>query len=119
MNIPGLIVAKTAEGEVKPRVIVCHGSEDGLAKTAIDGSALLIGVSTIVGGANGDVFDVVRSGLAQVFYSEQIAIGDPITANSDGRAKKAVSGDFIIGYAEVAGGIDELGSVWIAPIKLA
>lgn len=119
MNIPGLIVAKTAEGEVKPRLIVCHGSEDGLAKTAIDGSALLIGVSTIVGGANGEVFDVVRSGLAQVFYSEAIALGDPITAAADGRAKKAAAGDFIIGYAEEVGDTDELGSIWIAPSKQA
>jgi len=119
MNIPGLTVAKTAEGEVKPRVIVCHGSEDGNAKQAIDGAVLLIGLSTIVGGEDGEVFDVIRSGLAPVFYSEQIAIGDPITANSDGRAKKANSGDFIIGYAEVAGDTDELGSVWIAPGKQA
>lgn len=119
MNIPGLTVAKTAEGEVKPRLIVCHGSEDGLAKQATDGTALLIGVSTIVGGGDSEVFDVIRSGLAPVFYSEQIAIGDPITANSDGRAKKANSGDFIIGYAEVAGDTDELGSVWIAPGKQA
>ncbi|OTQ49341.1 DUF2190 family protein [Gilliamella apis] len=119
MNIPGLTVAKTAEGEVKPRVIVCHGSEDGLAKTAIDGNALLIGVSTIVGGGDGEVFDVVRSGLAQVFYSEAIAIGDPITAAADGRAKKAASGDFIIGYAEEVGDTDELGSIWVCPSKLA
>ena len=119
MNIPGLTVAKTAEGEVKPRVIVCHGGEDGLAKQAIDGSALLIGVSTIVGGGDGEVFDVIRSGLAPVFYSETIAIGDPITANADGRAKKAMSGDFIIGYAEVAGDADELGTIWIAPSKQA
>lgn len=119
MNIPGLTVAKTAEGEVKPCVIVCHGSEDGLAKTAIDGNALLIGVSTIVGGGDGEVFDVIRSGVAPVFFSEAITIGDPITANADGRAKKANSGDFIIGYAEVAGDIDELGSIWIAPSKHA
>lgn len=119
MNIPGLTVAKTAEGEVKPRVLVCHGSKDGLAKQAIDSSALLIGVSTIVGGADGEVIDVIRSGLAPVFYSEAIVIGDPITANTDGRAKKAASGDFIIGYAEVAGDADELGSIWIAQSKHA
>lgn len=119
MNIPGLTVAKTAEGEVKPRVLVCHGSKDGLAKQAIDGSALLIGVSTIVGGADGEVIDVIRSGLAPIFYSEAIVIGDPITANTDGRAKKAASGDFIIGYAEVAGDADELGSIWIAQSKHA
>lgn len=119
MNIPGLIVAKTAEGEVKPRVIVCHGSEDGLAKQAIDGTVLLIGVSTIVGGGDGEVFDVIRSGLAPVFYSEAIAIGDPITANTDGRAKKANSGDFIIGFAEENGNEGELGSIWIAPSKQA
>lgn len=119
MNIPGLTVAKTAEGEVKPRVLVCHGTTDGLAKQAVDGTALLIGASTIVGGGDGEVFDVIRSGLAPIFYSETIAVGDAITANTDGRAKKAASGDFILGYAEVAGLEDELGSVWIAPGKQA
>ncbi|MDF7667923.1 hypothetical protein PT273_08950 [Orbaceae bacterium ESL0727] len=117
MNIPGLVVAKTAEGEVKPRVIVCHGSNDGSAKQATDGAALLIGVSTIVGGGDGEVFDVIRSGLAHVFYGGPIAIGDPITAAVDGRAEKAGIGDFIIGYAEEKGNVDELGSIWIAPGK--
>lgn len=119
MNIPGLTVAKTAESEVKPRVLVCNGDADGLAKQAVDGSVLLIGVSTIVGGNVGEVFDVIRGGLAPIFYSETIAIGDAITAAADGRAKKASSGDFILGYAEIAGDADELGSIWIAPGKQA
>lgn len=119
MNIPGLTVAKTADGEVKPRVIVCHGSNDGQAKQAIDGSMVLIGVSTIVGGADGEIFDVVRGGLASVTYGGTVALGAPITADSTGRAVTAATGDFIIGYAEVAGDIDEIGSVWIAPAKQA
>ncbi|MDF7669880.1 hypothetical protein PT276_01450 [Orbaceae bacterium ESL0721] len=117
MNFRGLTVAKIAEGEVKPRVIVCHGSNEGTAKQAIDGVELLIGVSTIVGGGDGEVFDVIRSGLASIFYSETLAIGDPITADANGRAKKATTGDFIIGYAEEEGDTDELGSIWIVPGK--
>lgn len=119
MNIPGLTVAKMAEGEVKPRAIVCYGSNDGQAKQAIDGSIVLIGVSTIVGGADGEIFDIVRSGIAPVTYGGTVALGAPITADSTGRAITASEGDFIIGYAEVAGDIDEIGSVWIAPTKQA
>ena len=119
MNIPGLTVAKTAEGEVKPRVLVCHGTTDGLAKQAVDGTAVLIGASTIVGGADGEVFDVIRSGLALVTYGGTVALGAALTADSAGRAVTAAAGDFIIGYAEEAGDADEIGSVWIAPAKQA
>lgn len=118
MNIPGLITAFRASGAFVKRRLVVHGASDGLAAQAVGGSALLIGVTTDVGASEGDHVDVIRSGLAPVVYGGAVAAGDPLTSDATGAAVPAEAGDFFIGYAEVAGSAEEIGSVWIAPGQL-
>ncbi|MEC5319032.1 capsid cement protein [Brenneria populi subsp. brevivirga] len=118
MNIPGLITARQASTAVTARRLIINGASDGLAGQAVDGSALIIGVSTDVGAAAGDTFDVIRSGLAPVTYGGDVALGDRLTADANGRAVTAATGDYFIGYAEEAGAADEIGSAWIAPGQL-
>ncbi|RLM23658.1 DUF2190 domain-containing protein [Brenneria alni] len=118
MNIPGLITARQSSTTVIARRLIINGASDGLAGQATDGSALIIGVSTDVDAAPGDTFDVIRSGLAPVTYGGDVALGDRLTADADGKAVTAAAGDYFIGYAEVTGAADEIGSVWIAPGQL-
>ncbi|MDT4866544.1 hypothetical protein FQZ97_1014020 [compost metagenome] len=67
--------------------------------------------------------DVIRSGLASVEYGGTVALGAPLTADSQGRAVAVTLpvGDdtYIIGFAEVAGSSGDIGSTFIAPAVLA
>lgn len=119
MNIPGLTTGSRAEGAIAARSLVNHGTEEGFSAQAIDGTKVLTGVTTIVPADDGEVFDIIRSGLALVGYGADIALGDPLTANADGLAVPAAAGDWFIGYAEVPGAEGDIGSVWINPGKLA
>ncbi|TQI78705.1 hypothetical protein FHU10_1254 [Serratia fonticola] len=119
MNIPGLITGSRAEGDIVARSLVNHSTEEGFSAQAIDGSKLIIGVTTLVPASDGEVFDIIRSGLALVSYGADVALGDPLTANADGFAVPAAAGDWFIGYAEVPGTEGDIGSVWINPGQLA
>lgn len=119
MNIPALITAHKVEAATLPYQLVIHGTVDDEIMPAADGSKLIIGVTTIVGGAIGEATDVIRSGLAPVKYGADITVGQPLTADAEGRAIPAAAGNFYIGFAEYAGAEDDRGSVWIAPGQLA
>ncbi len=119
MNIPGLVTGSRAEGAIVARSLVNHGSEEGFSTQAIDGTQLITGVTTIVPAGDGEVFDIIRSGLALVTYGAAVALGDPLTANANGAAVPAVAGDWFIGYAEVPGVENDIGSVWINPGQIA
>lgn len=122
MNIPGLTVAKRASGAVAARRICIHGASDGLAAQAAASTALLIGVSTDIPAADGQSFDVIRAGLAPVEYGGNVSRGAPLTADAQGRAVAATippaATTYIIGYAEEAGVLGDIGSVFIAPAVL-
>ncbi|WP_171892412.1 capsid cement protein [Pseudomonas aeruginosa] len=122
MNIPGLTVAKRASGAVAARRIVIHGASDGLAAQAAGSTALLIGVSTDIPAADGAPFDVIRAGLALVEYGAAVPLGAPLTADADGRAiplaLPPTATSYLIGFAEVAGVLGDIGSVHIAPAVL-
>lgn len=119
MNIPGLITCHKAEVALASRRMVTHGSVPGEITLAVNGSKLIIGVTTIVAASVGEPADVVRSQLTPVIYGDDIVAGDPLTADAEGRAVKATAGQFYLGFAEYDGAEDDLGSVWIAPGQLA
>lgn len=122
MNITGLTTAFRAGAAILARRILTDGTADGVAIQAADGSARLLGVSTDIDSDSGEVVDAVRSGLAPVLYGGTITRGDPLTADSTGRAVAAtlpVAADtYIIGFAEVSGVVGDIGSVQIAPALL-
>lgn len=122
MNIPGLTVAKRAAGAVAARRICVHGASDGLAAQAAAGTALLIGVSTDIPAADGQPFDIIRAGFAPVEYGGNVSRGAPLTADAQGRAVAATipptATTYIIGYAEEAGVLGDIGSTFIAPAVL-
>ncbi|WGG64371.1 hypothetical protein [Enterobacter ludwigii] len=119
MNIPGLITCHKAEVALAARRMVTHGSVPDEITLAVNGSKLIIGVTTIVAASVGEPADVVRSQLTPVVYGDDVVAGDPLTADAEGRAVKATAGQFYLGFAEYDGSEDDIGSVWIAPGQLA
>ncbi|CAI0907954.1 capsid cement protein [Serratia ficaria] len=119
MNIPVLITAHKVEAATLPRQLVIHGTVDDEITPAVDGSKLIIGVTSAIGNDIGEAADVIRSGLAIVRYGADVTVGQPLTADAEGRAIPAAAGNFYIGFAEYAGAEDDNGSVWIAPGQMA
>lgn len=119
MNIPGLITCHKAEVALAARRMVTHGTVQDEITLAVDGSKLIIGVTTLVAASVGEPADVVRSQLTPVIYGGDVIAGDPLTADADGRAIPAAAGQFYLGFAEYDGAEDDIGSVWIAPGQLA
>ncbi|EIJ8629752.1 hypothetical protein ABRC46_001984 [Salmonella enterica] len=95
--------------------MVTHGSVPDEITLAVDGSKLIIGVTTLVAASVGEPADVVRSQLTPVIYGGDVAAGDPLTADTEGRAIPATAGQFCLGFAEYDGAEGDIGSVWIAP----
>ena len=66
-----------------------------------------------------DRIDIVRSGISEVEYGGTIAAGDLLTADASGRAIVATAGAGtnvrVIGVAEVAGVLGDIGSLLIDP----
>lgn len=101
-------------------LIAKHGTNDGEVAQASAATDALMGVTDLVAPAAGERVDIVKSGLADVTYGGNVAKGDPLTSNADGKAIKAtVAGSRLIGYAEVAGVSGDVGLVHIALGTLA
>lgn len=80
----------------------------------------LVGVADSLGADTiGDTFDVILDGVATVELGGNVAVGDLLTADADGKAVVAApaagANARIIGYALVAGVSGDLGSVAIHP----
>lgn len=120
MRIEGLIRNFNAGAEVKPYRIVKFGTSDNEAIQAAAATDMSIGVSDQLGAeAAGDPLDVIRSGLAEVEFGGNVTRGEPLTADSQGRAVVAAptAGQSvrIIGHAEVSGVAGDIGSAHLAP----
>lgn len=119
MNIPGLITPRRAQGAISKRRIVKTGTANGSAAQAAAATTALIGVSTDIDTATGEVADVVRSGLTPVEYGGTVPDGALLTADSQGRAiavtLPVAANTYTIGFAEVAGVVGDIGSVNVVP----
>jgi hypothetical protein len=120
-NIPGLILAYVATSVILARTVVKFGASDGSVAQATAEGDLSIGVSTDIASASGETCDVIRTGIAPVYYAGNITRGDPLSVTAAGRVLSALgqvaAGERIriIGYAEVSGVSGDIGSMLIAP----
>jgi len=112
-NVPGLILAYTAAGEIPARVVVKYGANDGEAAVAASASDALLGVSADLARSAGQPVDVIRSGVTPVIYGATITRGAALTANTNGYAIPAKANDQIIGYAEMSGAAGDIGSIYV------
>lgn len=79
----------TATTAVTGRRFVKHGAADGAVVQAAAATDKIVGVSAPMGAEAGAVCDVVELGYAEVEYGGNVARGDPLTADADGKAVKA------------------------------
>ena len=88
------------------------------SSTAVQASAstdAILGVSSSMGAKNGQVLDVVETGVVDIQYGGNVTRGDPLTADAEGKAIKANPGAGVIaqvgGYARVSGVAGDIGSM--------
>jgi len=116
-NMPLLTVTRKASGAIPPRRIVALTATAALVILASTKLQTYEGVSgAITTAADGDV-TVNMFGLVPVEYGGEVAVGDPLTADSVGRAVKAVDGNNIVGEAREAGSLGTIGTVWMGMHK--
>lgn len=100
--------------------IVKWGAADGSVLPGAASTDKLIGVNgRLAFAVTGDRGDIVRIGLGEVEYGGTVAAGDPLTSDSVGRAVVAApaagANVRVIGFAEVAGVLGDIGSLNISP----
>ena len=97
----------TATADVAGYRFVKHGAADGTAVQASASTDAILGVSSSMGAKNGQVLDVVETGVVDIQYGGNVTRGDPLTADAEGKAIKANPGAGVIaqvgGYARVSG----------------
>lgn len=118
MSNPGFTKTYVAEAAIAGRRFVKFGTADRQVLAAAAATDAIMGVSERLDAAAGERLDVVKSGLAEIEYGGPVTRGDPLTADSEGRAVKAnpVAGinNQIGGWAEVSGALGDFGQVFIA-----
>lgn len=119
MNIPGLHKSYVAEAVINAYRIVKHGTADDKIIQSTAATDAHLGVTTELAAAIGEHTDVVKTGLANVEYGGTVTRGAPLTSDSVGRAVVAAPAagvnNRLIGFAEVAGVVGDIGQVWIEP----
>jgi hypothetical protein len=113
----------TATTAVTKRRLVKFGAADGTCVPAVDGAAFIIGVAADIDTAVGERCSIHSIGnIADVEYGGTVARGDPLTSDASGRAVTAAPGaganSYIVGFAEVAGVIGDIGSAYICPGRI-
>lgn len=97
--------------------IVKHGAADGAAVQATANNEAFLGISDKQGADAGGVLDVHELGEADVTYGGNVARGDPLTSDAQGRAVTAApaagTNVSIIGWARIAGVLGD-----VAPITI-
>lgn len=106
------------ESVIPPYRIVKFGAADLNVVAATGSTDKLVGTSGRLGSAaSGDRMDVTRIGLDEVEYGGNVAAGDLLTSDAVGRAVTAAPGAgvnaWIIGQAEVAGVLGDIGKVMV------
>lgn len=118
MNINGIQKAYLAEAIIAANRIVKHGTADDKIIQATAATDKLLGITTEVAAAINEHTDVVKTGLKDVEYGGTVTRGDPLTSDSVGRAVVAAPAagvnNRIIGFAEVAGVVGDIGQITIA-----
>jgi hypothetical protein len=102
----------TASAAVRGNRICKYTAEGQVAECTADTDAS-IGISTALAAEIAERVDVVLIGVQTVIYGGNVTRGAPLTSDAQGRAIVAAAGDRVIGYAMVAGALNDEGSCLI------
>ncbi|MCW5666485.1 MAG: DUF2190 family protein [Piscinibacter sp.] len=121
--VKGMGRSYSAEAAIAAYRIVKFGAADGGVLIAAASTDKLVGINgRIAAAAAGDRIDIERSGIALVEYGGTVAAGDLLTSDASGRAIAAAPGAgvnaYVIGQAEVAGVVGDIGSCLVAPGRI-
>jgi Uncharacterized conserved protein (DUF2190) len=115
---PILTKTYTAGGTIAARTIVKFGAADFAVVAAAAAADLAVGVSDVLAVVAGERVDIHVSGLADVVYGGAVTRGQALTSDAQGRAIAASNaGEICIGFAEVSGVANDIGSVAISRHK--
>jgi hypothetical protein len=119
MAYNGLTKNYTAEGAIAKHRIVKVGAADYGVLQAAAATDKLIGVTTEVDADQGERVDVVHAGIVDLELGGNVAAGDLITSDADGKGVAAAPGaganNRVIGIALIAGVAGDLAPVMLAP----
>lgn len=119
-EFPGHRIPRRAEGAITAFRILAAGSADGLVAQATAADDPLLGVNEQYDKIDGDHLSMCISGVCRVEYGGNVAYGDPLTADSQGRAIKAtVDGSRCVGFATEAGDAGTLGTALLSNFTLS
>jgi hypothetical protein len=114
MRTDMFIKSYRADAAVAKHRLVKAGAADGSAAQAAAATDAIMGVADSIGGATGEIFDVIAGGYASVTYGGVVTRGAPLTSDADGKAIVAtVAGSRLIGYAVLAGALNDVGTVHV------
>jgi hypothetical protein len=113
----------TAGAAIRANRILTWGAADGLVIEATGAAAALVGIQSQLDCDSGDRASAAMVGnIEDVIYGGNVARGDPLTSDGQGRAIKATgaAGTLLncIGFAEVSGVVGDIGTAIIAPFVM-
>lgn len=115
-RFPERPIAVSATGEVKPFRALVGTTTDGVVAQATGATGKLVGVSGEFGTpAEGGDLSMYYAGICPLEYGDDVAFGDPLTADSEGRFVLAEPGERYLAIAFEKGDEGTIGSGLIAP----
>ena len=109
MPINATFRARVAEAAVEAHRIVKAGATVGGCAKAAAATDKIIGTSDELDHTIGEVVDVAVGAVPKVRLGGTVAAGDALTSDAAGKAiATTTTGNRIIGYAEVAGVLDDV-----------
>ena len=119
-RMPILTLNRTAGGAIGAYRIVTRGADERTDVQADASSDALLGVNGPTAVASGERFDAGVLGLVEVEYGGNVERGNPLTADSEGRAIAATTtGQRLVGVAWEDGDEGTIGSVLLGPGVMA
>ena len=115
---PVLTKTYSAGGGIAARTIVKFAASDLTVVAAAAAADLAIGVNDVLAVVSGERADIHLSGVVDVVYGGAVTRGQALTSDATGRAIAASNaGEICIGFAEVSGVANDIGSVLLARHK--
>lgn len=125
MSGPSPILTKTYDagsGGVTKRRLVKVGAADGQVIHAVNATAPIIGVAADLDAAAGARVDTHQGGIAEVEFGGNVTRGNPVTADSDGKAvdgtPSAGATSWVLGIALNTQAAGDIGPVLISPHRM-
>ena len=107
MTIRTISKSRSAATAIPPYRIVKPGAADGQVALATAATDALMGTTGQLGAAIGERVDVDLGGMPEVELGGTVAAGDPLTADANGKAVKAIpaagANVRIIGFSDTSG----------------